>query len=319
MSRKPNLKVTIAADTHIDYRHPDPTLPVSRLCRAIRNAKHLHADAFVVVGDITSHGIRTNWDLARGCFDTVRYDAGKIVLALGNHDGWDEGDDGYRACFSEYTAACRDITGTAPAKPYFSVCVNGYSLICLGNESDRGCDADISDEQLAWLRTELETATADGKPAFVFCHQSLNGRHGLPRTWEAEEDPNASPEEGGIGAQSAAVEAILKSYRNVFYFSGHSHMGLCGEATRSEKGYASFETEGDLHLINLPSLACGNHCGEDNAFDIGMVLLVYDDSVVIKPRNFTGERYIQTVKIQDGKPYYAVQSMVSKPETVRVK
>ncbi len=312
MRKQLKLKVTLAADTHIDFRHPHPEFPMDRLTDAVRNAKRLKSDAFVVIGDVTSHGIRTNWDLARKCFEKVGDFATRTVLAIGNHDGWGEDDEGYDACFDEYVAACKDIAGDAPEKPYFSVCINGYTLICLGNESDRGCDADISEEQLAWLRAELDTATADGKPVFVFCHQSLNGRHGLPRTWEAEEDPNAAPDEGGIGAQSAAVEVILKSYRNVFYFSGHSHMGLCGEATKQEKGYSSFEEEDGLHLINLPSLACGNHCGENNAFGIGMVLLVYDDRVVIRPRDFTNGRYVDTVKIKDGKPYYEV-----KPASIR--
>ncbi len=309
MRRQLRLKVTLAADTHIDHLHPHPEFPMNRLTDALRNAKRLDSDAFLVIGDVTSHGNRTNWDLARKCFARVGGFAGRNILAIGNHDGWGEDGEGYGACFREYVAACRDITGDAPEKPYFSVCINGYSLICLGNESDRGCDAYISEEQLAWLRAELETATADGMPAFVFCHQSLNGRHGLPRTWEEEEDPNASPEDGGIGAQSAAVDAILKAYRNVFYFSGHSHMGLCGEATKQEKGYASFEEEDGLHLINLPSLACGNHGGENNAFGVGMVLLVYDDCVVVRPRDFTNGRYIDTVSIRDGKPYYEVKTV----------
>ncbi len=307
MNNHATLRLTIAADAHLDICHSTPRFPMDQLCYTLADTKALQADAVVLVGDITSHGIRENWDLARACFEEVPHCADHILLATGNHDFWCDAADEYASAYAAYTAACRDITGQTPDKPYFAATINGYRLLCLGNESDKGCDADISDSQLAWLETELTKATAAGKPAFVFCHQSLNGRHGLPRTWEEEEDPTLPPEEGGVGASSEKLEKILKSFPHVFYFSGHSHMGLCGEKTLAEQGYASFEEEDGLSLINLPSLACGNHCGELNAFATGVVLEVYEDRVVITPRDFAGQQNITAVPLRDGKPYYEVK------------
>ncbi len=306
MNTPRKLRVTLAADAHIDINHSKPEIPMFFLRRALSNAKKLKSDAFVILGDTTSHGIRANWDLTRSCFEKIKHCAEHILLVIGNHDCWGDGDDEYACCFAEYSAGCRDIAGISPDKPYFSAEIGGYRLICLGNESERGCDADITDTQLAWLSDELAEATEDGKPAFVFCHQSLNGRHGLPRTWEEEEDPTLLPDEGGVGEASEKIEAILKSHKNVFYFSGHSHMGLAGEATRKEKGYSSFEEEDGLHLINLPSLACGNHGGEVNNVCVGMVLDVYEEKVVLRLRDFREGRYIQSVSVRDGKPYYEV-------------
>ncbi len=301
------LRLTIAADAHLDIDHPNPRFPMDQLCHTLTDTKNLSAHAVVLVGDSTSHGIRENWDLARECFAEVPDCADHILLATGNHDFWCDVEKEYDTAYAEYTAACRDITGITPDKPYFSTVINGYRLICLGNECDRGCDAYISDTQLTWLQTELEKAAENGKPAFVFCHQSLNGRHGLPGTWEEEYDPTLPPDEGGLGAQSDAVEKILKSCSHVFYVSGHSHMGLCGEKTMAEKGYSSFETENSLHLVNLPSLACGNHCGEYNAFACGVVVDVYEDRVLLTPRNFAAGAYVTEINIKDGKPYYEVQ------------
>ncbi len=307
MNNTVKLRATIAADAHLDINHSTPRFPMDRLCDTLADAKNLQADAVVIVGDITSHGIQENWDLARTCFAEKPDCAENILFVVGNHDFWNDKEDEYAHGFAQYQAGCRDIVGESPEKPYFAKVIIGYSFICLGNESPKGCDAYISDTQLAWLDAELKTATAEGKPAFVFCHQSLNGRHGLPRTWEAEEKPNMSPDEGGVGAQSEAIEKIMKGYPNVFYFSGHSHMGLCGEKTMAEKGYSSFEEEDGLYLVNLPSLACGNHCGEYNTFSTGVVLDVYDDRVVIYPRDFAQKQYISAVSIQNGKPYYEVK------------
>ncbi len=306
MNETIKLRAVLAADAHLDICHPNPRFPMDQLCYTLADAKALQADVLIVVGDITSHGIRENWDLARACFDEVPHCVDNILLATGNHDFWCDAENEYASAFGEYIAACRDITGRTPDKPYFAATVNGYRLLCLGNESDKGCDADISDTQLAWLEAELTNATSEGKPAFVFCQQSLKGRHGLPRTWEEEEEPALSPDEGGVGASSDKLENILKAFPHVFYCSGHSHMGLCGERTLAEKRYASFEEEEGLHLLNLPSLACGNHCGELNAFATGLVLDVYEDRVVIYPRDFAAGRYIDTVPLQDGKPYYEV-------------
>ncbi len=301
------LSATIVSDTHIDIKHPHPEIPMFNLCRALKFAKKNSADAFITVGDTTSRGTETNWNLTRKCFKKINYDPRKIILTIGNHDCWSDGKDEYGTGIGLYYSACKDIMGRKLEKPYFTTVINSYSFICLGNESDMGCDADISDTQLDWLRSELQKATAEGKPAFVFCHQSLNARHGLPRTWDKKEDPNRDIKEGGIGEKSEEVAEILKSFKNVFYFSGHSHMGIAGEKMKKTEGYSTFESEDEVHLINLPSLSCGNHHGESNKFGIGMQLEVYDDRVVIRPYNFVLHIPMKNVKIKDGKTYYEIK------------
>ena len=83
-------------------------------------------------------------------------------------------------------------------------------------------------------------------------------------------------------------------------------MGLCGEARFRAEGYASFEQEDGVTLVNLPSLACGNHHGDDRSMGIGVLLEVYEDRVVIRPRNFAHRSMNRKVLIRDGKPYLEV-------------
>ncbi len=297
------LNCTIVSDTHIDIKHPYPWLPKWRLKQALSDAKHSTqpVDVFLTVGDTTSRGSDINWDMTLECFRKIPDAAKKIILPIGNHDGWHDGD--FPAAKKNYLKYYRLICGDKIENTYFSFVVNGYYMIFLGTDSEAGCEAAISGEQIEWFRAEMEKAGASGKPIFVFCHQSLNQRHGLPRTWDKKEDwTNLS--DGGIGERSDEIEAILKSQKNVYYFSGHSHMGIGGEKLYKKEGYASFEQDGDLTLINLPSLACGNHHGENRSFCIGMQLEVYEDKVVIRPRNHKFRTWLTSVSIKDGKPYF---------------
>lgn len=295
------LNCTIVSDTHIDIKHPQPWLPKWRLKQTLKEAQNSKApvDAYITVGDTTSRGSTENWELTKECFAKFR-PAKKILLCLGNHDGWD--DDNYEAAIRNYYRYTAEITGRKLETPYFTEIINGYHLIFIGTDSEAGCEAQIGDAQMNWFRAEMEKAGKSGKPIFVFCHQSLNQKHGLPRTWDRKEDPNRPLDDGGIGARSDEVEAILKSYKNVFYFSGHSHMGFCGEDMLKKEGYSSFENDDGVELINLPSLACGNHHGEVRQMALGLQLEVYENKVVLRPRSYKKHRWL-SFNVRNGKNY----------------
>jgi hypothetical protein len=302
------LNCTIVSDTHQDVNDPTPELPQARLVNVLNEDKASEApvNALVIVGDITTRGMRPNWDLFRGCFtkETKGY-AQQLLLQLGNHDTWH--DASYTEAIDEYYSAVKDICGFTLDRVYYSKEISGYRFVFLGSEEEGGCSANISDQQINWLDKELYCGTAAGKPVFVFNHQALNRTHGLPKTWEAKEDPDADPMEGGVGPASDKIRAVLCKYQNVFYFSGHSHMGLNGEKSLRENGYSSFENLNGVWLVMLPSLACSNHHGEDLHCDIGYQLEVYADRVLLRPRNFADHEWNTQVAITDGKPYLEVK------------
>lgn len=298
------LNCAIVSDTHIDIKHPVPAVPKYFMRQALKDAKRSETplDAFIIIGDTTSRSSKINWDMTEATFAKVKNPAKNILIAIGNHDTWsDEGSETAIARYLEYTGR---ITGVKREKTYFSSVINGYHLIFLGSESDAGIGAIISNEQLKWLEDEMEKAAASGLPILVFNHQSLNQKHGLPRTFDKDEDPNAGPMEGGVGECSDKIEAILGKYKKVYFFSGHSHMGVSGEGRFNREGYASFEKSGDLTFINLPSLACGNHHGDRMELGMGMQLEIYEDKIVIRPRKYNSHSFVRKVNIKDGKPYF---------------
>lgn len=299
------LSCVIVSDTHIDEDHTLPWLPQRLLKNVLSDCSKSteRQDALVIVGDTTSHGVAGNWSLVEKCFGEYPDPADNILLAVGNHDTWS---DNYENAISQYYKSSKAICGVERDKPYFSSDINGYKLIVMGSEGDSTGHPVISDAQLEWLDTELSEGTKQGNPVFVFNHEPLNGRHGLPITADAEEPVNPDPMDSAIGERSEEVEAILKKYDNVFFFSGHSHMGFCGEKTMESKGYASIEEEDGLVMVNLPSISCGNHHGETNRNCAGIVLEVYADKVVIRLRDFRFRTWIKSVALQDGKSCYEV-------------
>lgn len=298
------VSCVITSDTHVDVLNPVPAVPMFFLKRVLKDSDSAKnkQDALIIIGDTTSRGNSENWALVEKCFRKYPKPAKNILFPLGNHDTGNDG--GFNKAIEEYFTATKIITGEDRTVQYFSCDLNGYKFIFTGATDDINRFPVIGEQQLQWLDEQLAEGTADGRPVFVFNHETLNRRHGLPKTFDREIKPDVNPDEGGIGPESEKYEAILKKYKNVYFFTGHSHMGFCGEKNLKENGFSSFEQEGDLTLVNLPSNGCGNFWGENNRNNVGLVLEVYDGKVVIRPRDFLLGKWFNKVIIQAGKPYF---------------
>ncbi len=241
-------------------------------------------DALVCTGDLTNHGYADEWEALAGAFDGYT-PAKNIILAQGNHDTWTE-DDKYdlaREYFIKYT---EEITGRKIENEYYSTKVNGYTFIVLASEYDH-TDMYVSPEQLTWLEAEMAKAAADGLPVFVLSHWPINQTHGLPESWGDEE---YEPDEGGMGDQSDAVEAILKQYDNVFLLSGHIHLGFRNEGQLTKYDYLNVESDGSFHSVNLPTYMYTNIDGRV-ANGTGFQFEVYDDRVEIRARSYSASAW----------------------------
>ena len=237
-------------------------------------------DAVVIAGDITDHGEREQWERVASTFSKHKA-AENIILAAGNHDTWTTTEDG-ETIFGLYSEFNKKIAGREIENMYYSCKVNGYTFIVLGSEEDHTY-ATFTDTQLEWLRNEMAVAALDGKPIFVISHWAINGLHGLPYSWDLQEE--SDPTKGGIGEASDAVEAILKSYENVFLITGHIHLGLANDEKVGDTSYSSVESEGSFHSINLPCYTNMSQAGA-RTIGTGYQFEVYEDEVVLRARDF---------------------------------
>ena len=290
-----NLTFATISDTHMN--EDESRLFLLKLGLSdMQNAEH-PLDAFVLSGDVTHHAYEEHWSMLKKGFDEYT-PAENILFSIGNHDTWG-GDYGVRVGLSHerFFRYSKEIANRDISKVYYSTKINGYTFIVLGSEDD-GENAYISDTQLTWLQTELEAAATDNLPIFVVLHQPINLTHGLPDTWGIGEPTEFK---GGIGAQSAQVEAILQQYKNVFYISGHIHNNLSNAATAPFLGYESVETYGNITSVNLPAYSFTKNRTELQK-GLGFVFEVYDEEVVIRTRSFTNgvwyPNYTYTIPIK---------------------
>lgn len=225
----------------------------------------LNFDAFVVAGDLTENGDKGSYDIYFECMENSGMN--NIVLATGNHDLRIN----YNYNLSMIMGKVEEYLGVATEKPYYSYYVKGYTFIVLGSEKMLADEAYISDEQLAFLDSELARATQDGKPAFVVCHQPLTYTHGTPTTAFGN---------GDLGDQSPQVREILEKYTNVFFLTGHLHDGV------SEKSLEVLNAENGVYSLNLPAYGRPNEVGEFRQMGLGTYAEVYDDEIIFTARDF---------------------------------
>ncbi len=270
----------LISDTHIEAKE---LIRQSFMKAGFRNLSRasVKADALVVAGDLTNYADEPS--LAKYYEILDKYCPVKAISCAGNHDIGHAGDrnvtdisrEEAKANFIRYNNA---YLGIDAADNYYSYDVNGYKFIVLGDicyDGGHWDDMDMGEEQMAFLDRELASATAEKKPAFVVCHWPVDGINGQDTIWPGS----------GIDLKNNDVKSVMEKYPNVFYISGHMHAGIRSEVIDKKFGLANVETVNGVTYISLPTYGLVNSFG-DPIFGTGMQLEVYDDEVIIRPRNF---------------------------------
>lgn len=238
-------------------------------------------DALVLAGDLTDNGRVEQYENLAKAFEPYN-PAGEIIMAVGNHDTWTDEDDRYEPAQENFVKYSKEITGRELTDCYFTTEINGYTFIVMASEGT-STSAYISDTQLQWLREEMDKAAEKDLPIFLISHWPLAQTHGLPETWG---DDEPEPLDGSFGDQNSQVEAIIKDYENVFFITGHIHNGFVNDSQTDVYGYASVESDGSFHSINLPSFMYMGIRGR--VFNgCGYSIEVYEDEVLVRARSFT--------------------------------
>lgn len=220
-------------------------------------------NAIVMAGDLTEMGFNCEY---KNFFDVLDNQTvtKNLLIATGNHDvryAYKKNKPIIMNKVEEYLGI--DTKGES----FYSYDINGYTFIVMGSEKQVFERAYISERQLAFLDGELQKATAEGKPAFVVCHQPLKETHGLPEVWKT----------GDLGDQSQQVRDVLTKYKNVFYINGHLHDGMYERSVE--------KLSDGVYSINLPTYGKTNDFGVKDR-GIGYVVEVYDDEILFTGRNF---------------------------------
>ncbi|MBQ7654850.1 MAG: metallophosphoesterase, partial [Clostridia bacterium] len=271
------LNISMMSDTHLEMTD------IFRQVFLIKGLKNISkaqspVDAVLIDGDLTNYADEDS--LARYYNIIKKYSVPPVISVAGNHDIGHAGDrnvtDISRAQAKEnFIRYNNEYRGTPGNDVYYSLEINGYKFIVLGDESIDGGHFDtisMSEQQLQFLDSELAAGTKEGKPVFVCCHWPIEGINGEDVVWPGS----------GIEKWRYDIHSILKEYDNVFYISGHMHTGI--KATLVDKlfGLSNAEQVDGVTYLNLPTYGIINMFGLFWS-GTGAQLEVYDDEVVFRP------------------------------------
>ena len=272
--------VALISDTHLDYRE---YLLQGSLYYGLKNINRKigqDIDALVVTGDLTNYGDVKSLDTyykIMGKASPTR----NIVTVSGNHDIGHVEDRDHDTARADFMQRLNAFMGTNYEHIYYSTVINGYKFIVLGDEGDRWDRFTISEEQKAFLDSELKESAKDGKPVFVCCHWAMQGETGEPIVWD----------ESGVQNQDYHVKEILEKYDNVFWLSGHMHEGLNNDYIQNKLGFRWGNTTNGVNYISLPTYGLVNQYGVFWPCN-GAIMEVYSDKIVFRARNFISGKEI---------------------------
>ncbi len=285
------LTVDLISDTHIGS---DGTEYYARQAVSLMNSEKDSLDGVIIPGDLTHTGNSYEFDEFYSIVEGYRGE--NLITANGNHDygRWTQAGE------MRYTAIDHrnSFMGIDTRKDYYSTELKGCKVVVMGSEGNKPNSAYISDEQLAFVDSELKEGAKDGRPAFVICHWPMRNTHGERISWPI------IPGGALDSSTTQKLKSILSKYDNIFYISGHLHAGLNGRLSRFFFRACCVEQHDGITCINVPSLGQGNHLGKMSK-GTGMRLTVYSDKAVIEGRDFTtGEwldRYVYEVSLNNAR------------------
>lgn len=281
-----NVKLTFAAwgDPQVSAMIKDREPHLIAASNDLKNNAQMTINALVLAGDITENNTQGEYDAVYN--DIAGCGVKNYITATGNHDIRGSGTIAEkRKKFVDFTNKLNKSAGSSLKidSLYYSYTLNGYKFIVLGSDKVLPEEAEFSNKQLDWLKSELAASANKGKPVFVVVHQTLKNTHGLPGTWNSPIN-----EAGSIGKQSDTIKNILNKYKNIVLITGHLHTGF---------GKYSYQKVGNIHSVNLPTLGVGNDDGSYNEDGIGYMTEVYSDKVVFRARNFEKGVYVPDYNI----------------------
>ncbi len=248
-------------------------------CEDLKNTED-SIDSLLIAGDIAENGLLCEYQYVSDSLAGANVNS--YMMAVGNHDVRLKLS--YKKTVENFTRFNNTLNASVDNDDFdiealhYTYDVKGYTFIVLGTDRNEFEESYFNDEQLNWLDSELAKATANGKPAFVICHQSLKDTHGLPHTWNSPIDAA-----GTVGEQSDELQAIMNKYSNVIMISGHLHTGL---------GQYTYEKIDNFHSVNLPSTTIVNKDGDYNNAGVGFMIEIYDNNVLFRARDFAQGVYV---------------------------
>jgi predicted phosphodiesterase len=226
-----------------------------------------------ICGDLTVNGTEADLTEYKNYVET--YSPNTPVYAIsGNHECWGG-------------LSVEKVISTYTGKPlYYSFTQGDDVFIMVGIKGD-GVGSLFTTAELQWLYETLEANR--NKRCFLFQHvrpdDSCGNAFGI------------YPYDLWGGTEQTVFESLLKHYKNVIFFHGHSHLKFYLQYGSDE---ANISKKFGKYSVHIPSLAVprdGNSTGSSSMTVIyadseGYVIDVYENGVHLRGLDFVNEKYL---------------------------
>lgn len=226
-----------------------------------------------ICGDLTQSGTEDNLAEYKSAVDAYSPDT-PVYAITGNHEG--------------YNANIESIIETYTGRPlYYSFEHEGDVFVMVGIKSSTA-GALFADGELQWLYETLEANR--NRRCFVFQHvrpdDACGNAYGIYDydIWD--------------GTEKTVFESLMSHYENVVLFHGHSHLRFDLQAEYGEG--ANIDNLFGCWSVHIPSISVprdGDASGASSRVEIyaaseGYVVDVYADGILLRGRDFVGERFL---------------------------
>lgn len=262
------------SDIHLQY-----STAQSDFITALEYFNEIEEVAFTCIcGDLTQTGTETNLAVYKNIVETYSSNT-PIYEIAGNHESYAEdwsqnGEDTVKSLVETYTG-----------KPlYYSFAQGNDVFIMVGVCAD---GANFGTGGLQWLYETLEANR--NKRCFVFQHIRPDDSCGNAYGIYANDIWN--------GTQSVVFENLMKHYKNVIFFHGHSHLRF-GLQTRTN--LANIDDKYGQYSVHIPSLAAprtGDITGANSREELyseseGYIVDVHENHIILCGRDFVKGEFI---------------------------
>lgn len=269
-----NLRLGVMSDMHLSYAS-DPLASIQAKIANYAKASLVldkmaggKLDALMLCGDYTSHGReaqgRTFISASKAVMDAVNQgksdsEKTKWIMAYGNHDTEWNGNmtiAQWESLFNEY-GMLEDVEAAPGAIGAYKLTLNKgdktYYVFSIETDTYNVPSNMFRVDVLEWLDAQLATASSDDY-VYVISHGPIKESlvFGSDTAFEkgadwgtAETGYTGTCKEDGAPTTSD-IDALLKKYPNVVYFSGHTHLTDVMDSSLMQTAYTAINV-GQLH------------------------------------------------------------------------
>lgn len=261
------------SDVHIDGDGTDELYSSSDFARAL-NFFNSNANLVCISGDLSRENGYNELSLFKNIVDSNA--TIPVYASRGNHD--------CRYSISDFET----YTGGGL---YFERTYNNDVFLFLGMNEENYGDACFTTEELTWLETKLENYK--NQRVFLFFHVFMPNTCGNIN--------NLYPWDG-LNSSSSNVSkflSLMTKYKNVVYFSGHSHLEFNCQKFGDHANIFSNGTT--CHRVHIPSCAyprkndkgtSSSDTYNNNEGSEGYLVDVYEKCIVLKGIDFTKNKFL---------------------------